>query len=123
MGIRMMVVLLEDDVANPPNGAYCQSYADKYGLDTSKIIVAIDPLKKSQVYYESPVVSLSIITNRRGEITYKDEINNPSAFKWQVDFEIKAMCDELASPDNEDVYTQEVVDTCAAKKKEIPPVE
>lgn len=108
-----MVVLLEDDAGNPPNTDYCQSYADKYGLPQDKLIVAIDPLKKSQIFYESPVVSLSVITDRKGVIVYKDDINAPLAFKWQIDYELKKMCEELQAEDNEDEYDQGTIDMCA----------
>lgn len=95
LGVRIMVVLLEDDAAQPPGYDYCNYYADKYGIDQEKLPVLIDPAKKSQIFYESGVVSLSVITNRQGVITYKDEVNNAGAFKWQLNWELKLMCEEL----------------------------
>jgi hypothetical protein len=107
-GVRFMLVLLEDDVGAWATDAYCQQYASKYGLPLDKIVVATDPLKKSMPYYiatETSSVSLSVITDRKGIIVYTDEINAVGPFKWQIDYELKQMCDELAEgtdpwPDN-----------------------
>ena len=95
-----MIVLLEDDFGQPPSTTYCAQYAAKYGLPTDKILVTVDPAKKGLVYYESGVVSLSVITDRKGVITYKDEINNPSVFKWQIDYELKKMYEDLEAEAN-----------------------
>ena len=113
-----MVVLLEDSSAQPPSLAYCNSYAEKYGLPADKIPVLIDPQKNSQVYYESPVVSLSVITNREGVITYKDEVNNASAFEWQLKYELKQMCNALAE-DTEEVYDDYIYEMCQEVKAPI----
>ena len=117
-GVRIMVVLLEDSSAQPPSLAYCNSYAEKYGLPADKIPVLIDPQKNSQVYYESPVVSLSVITNREGVITYKDEVNNASAFEWQLKYELKQMCNALAE-DTEEVYDDYIYEMCQEVKAPI----
>ena len=90
-----MVVLLEDDFQGPPSLSYCNAYAEKYGLDQERTPVLVDPEKKSDIFYESPVVSLSVITNRKGVITYKDEVNNAGSFEWQLRYELKVMCQEL----------------------------
>ena len=113
-----MVVLLEDSGGQPPSLAYCESYASKYGLPADKIPVLIDPQKKSQVYYESPVVSLSVITNREGVITYKDEVNNASAFEWQLKYELKQMCGDLAA-DAEAEYDDYIFEMCDLVKAPI----
>jgi len=119
LGVRIMVVLLEDDVQGPPSFAYCNQYADKYGLDQEKTPVLIDPEKKSQIFYESPVVSLSVITNRKGVITYKDEVNNAGAFAWQLRYELRTMCEELVE-ESDIVFEEYIKIMCLDYDVELP---
>ena len=106
-----MIVLLEDDYQQPPGYDYCNAYADKYGIDQSMIPVLVDPAKKSLIFYESSVVSLSVITDRKGVITYKDEVNNAGAFKWQLNWELKLMCEELFE-ETDMVFEDYIVTMC-----------
>ncbi|NUN13158.1 MAG: hypothetical protein HUU55_05930 [Myxococcales bacterium] len=106
-GARFMIVLLEDDKGNPALGSYCNAYAAKYKLPLDKIVVAIDPAKKSLIYYETNVVSLSVFTNRFSEITNKAETNNADALVWSLDFELKKMCTDLGLDPSECIPPKE----------------
>jgi hypothetical protein len=119
-GVRFMLVLLEDDFGTAPDFGYCQSYAAKYGLDTDKMIVAIDPLKTSLAFYDSSNVSLSVITDRQGKIVFKDEITKAGPFKWQIDWELKKLCDELMESGMATPYGDDVVAMCGEYNKELP---
>ena len=121
-GVRFMVVLLEDDFGNMPSASYLNQYAAKYGLPLDKVLIAADGVKNSMPYYmenEISSVSLSVITDRTGKITYTDEINSAPPFKWQLDFELKRMCDELAA--GTDPWPENIHQLCTVKlKKDMP---
>ena len=121
-GVRFMVVLLEDDFGGMPTAQYLQQYAAKYCLPLDKILMGSDGGKNSMVYYvENGIssVSLSVITDRKGIITYTDEIHAAAPFKWQLDFELKRMCDELAA--GTDAWPDNIHQLCTVKyKKDMP---
>ena len=121
-GVRFMVVLLEDDLANMPTSQYLQQYAAKYSLPLDKVMMGADGVKNSKVYYDQngiTSVSLSVNTDRKGNITYTDEINAASPFKWQLDYELKRMCDELAA--GTDAWPDNIHQLCTVKyKKDMP---
>lgn len=115
-GVRFMIVLLEDDNGAKPTSAYLNQYAAKYSLPLDKILIGADPLKNSMPYYiENGIssVSNSVITDRNGGITYVDEINSAPPFKWQLDFELKRMCDELA--EGADAWSDNIHELCTVK--------
>jgi glutaredoxin len=104
-GVKIAVIVWENDFGGAPTAPNCAAYAEKYGLEESEVIVAIDPIKEQALqFYEadqsgSIVVSLSVVTNRFGEIVLKNSATEPGAMEWQIRHELEKMWEELGWDD------------------------